>query len=47
MKNFILIFIISCFILSCSSGGGSASSGPTDVPQPYCEEGGTEVQFDN
>ena len=48
MKNFILIVIISCFTVSCSSGGGSS----TDVPQPidqtgYCEEGGTEVQFDN
>ena len=40
MKRILIILIAGSFLVACSSGGSS------DVPQPYCEEGGTEVQLD-
>ena len=32
--------IASSFLIACSGGGS------TDIPEPLCEEGGTEVQMD-
>lgn len=40
MKKILYIIAVSFLIASCSSGGS------TDIPEPYCEEGGTEVQMD-
>ncbi len=40
MRYLIHITFISMLIASCSSGGS------TDIPEPLCEEGGTEVQMD-
>ena len=39
MRYLIYIIVIS-FVFSSCSGGGS-----TDVPEPLCEEGGTEVEM--
>tara|TARA_B100000524_G_scaffold61632_1_gene28486 strand:+ start:204 stop:326 length:123 start_codon:yes stop_codon:yes gene_type:complete len=40
MKKIILIIITSSFLIACSKGGS------TDISEPLCEEGGTEVQMD-
>ena len=40
MKKIIFIIIASSFLIACSGGGS------TDIPEPLCEEGGTEVQID-
>ena len=40
MRKLIFFLVTSCFLIACSSGGS------TDVPEPLCEEGGTEVQMD-
>ena len=40
MKRLLIILIAGSFLVACSSGGS------TDVPEPLCEEGGTEVQMD-
>ena len=39
MRYLIHITFISIFLASCSSGGS------TDIPQPLCEEGGTEIKM--
>jgi hypothetical protein len=39
MKKILYILFSSCFLVACSSGG-------SDIPEPLCEEGGTEVQMD-
>ena len=39
MKKIIFILITSSFLIACSGGS-------TDIPEPLCEEGGTEVQLD-
>ena len=40
MKKIIFFMILSFFLIACSGGGS------TDIPEPLCEEGGTEVQMD-
>lgn len=39
MKKILFILIASSFLIACSTSG-------SDVPEPLCEEGGTEVQMD-
>ena len=39
MRYIIYITFISFLLTSCSGGGS------TDVPEPLCQEGGTEVEM--
>jgi hypothetical protein len=39
MKKIIYLILSSMLIISCSKGSSN------DIPEPYCEEGGTEVQM--